>query len=303
VGQIVFSAQGRFAYQNGVLHCEAVSLQDLVKVHETPFYVYSSASIKDKVDQLVSAAKKARLDLDIRYSAKVNSNISLLETMAQAGLGVEVVSGGELRTAIAAGFAPSCMIFSGAAKSRLEIESAVKAGVDLISVESLAEARRISEAACAKGAVQKVLARVQGAPLASTMQIVSNRENKFGIPSSSIMDDFEKISRLRGVALEGISFHLGSQITDPGVFRSYFQQIKGLADRLIEAGNSIRTLCIGGGLPADYHYLASPVSFDLEQYMGHVKEVFAPMQCKIIACPGRYIAAEAGVLGPVDKVW
>src|SRR5499433_1947540 len=211
-----------FAYRNGVLHAEAVNLVDLAQAVATPFYCYSTATLRRHYEVFADAF--ADVSALICYAMKANSNQAVIKTLAALGAGADVVSGGELKRARAAGIAPDRIMFSGIGKSAGELALAVDEGILCVNVESEAELELLSSIAIGKGRVANISVRVNPDVDARThAKIATGRaENKFGIPLSRARAVYAHAARLTGVKVTGVDMHIGSQITKLDPFDDAF---------------------------------------------------------------------------------
>ncbi len=284
-----------FEYRDGVLHAEGVSLTRLAAEVGTPFYCYSTATLERHYRVLTEAF--AGQDALICYAVKANSNQAVLTTLARLGAGMDVVSEGELRRALAAGAPPSKIIFAGVGKTREEMAYALEHGILGFNVESEPELRALSEVATSLGKTAHVALRVNPDVDAKTHAKISTgkAENKFGIPYGDARRLYADAAKLPGIGVTGIHMHIGSQITDLGPFRNAFRLMRGLAEILIADGHKLAHLDIGGGLGVPYiseGEVAPPPS----AYAEIVKQELGPLKLKIVMEPGRVIVGNAGVL-------
>lgn len=284
-----------FEYRDGVLHAEGVSLARLADEVGTPFYCYSTATLERHYRVLTEAF--AGQDALICFAVKANSNQAVLTTLAKLGAGMDVVSEGELRRALAAGAPASKIIFAGVGKTREEMAYALQQGILGFNVESEPELRALSEVAANIGKTARVALRVNPDVDAKTHAKISTgkAENKFGIPYGDARRLYAEAAKLPGIAVTGIHMHIGSQITDLGPFRNAFRLMRELAGELIADGHKLEHLDIGGGLGVPYMSegeVAPPPS----AYAEIVRQELGPLNLKIVMEPGRVIVGNAGVL-------
>jgi len=284
-----------FAYKDGVLHAEDVPLPRLAGEVGTPFYCYSTATLERHYRVLAEAF--AGQDAVICFAVKANSNQAVLATMARLGAGMDVVSEGELRRALAAGVPADKIIFAGVGKSRGEMAYALGEGIFGFNVESEAELVALSEVAYGLGVTARVALRVNPDVDAKTHAKISTgkSENKFGIPYLRAASLFAEARRLPGVDVSGIHMHIGSQITDLAPFRDAFLLMRDLALELRRAGHAIHHLDIGGGLGVPYRG-SNDVPPHPDEYARLVKETLGDLDATIYLEPGRMIAGNAGIL-------
>lgn len=300
-----------FCYNTGSLHCEDVDLQDLVKQHGTPLYVYSQATIVDHFTRLDSALDG--VDHQICYATKANSNLAVLNLLAQRGAGFDIVSGGELFRIIKAGGDPAKCTFAGVGKTRSEIEYALEQGIGCFNAESEAEVRRLNQIAGEMGKKAPIALRVNPNVDAKTHKYISTgkSDNKFGINFESIPDAYARAAELPNITLRGVQMHIGSQLTSVDPFIEAIKKVTPLVKDL-KAKYGIEFFSIGGGIGIVYedtlnsHDQAwwTPDSSDdgkstpitIEAYAQAVLPLLKPLGLTIFLEPGRLIAGNAGVL-------
>jgi len=284
-----------FSYKGGVLHAEDVSLAQLAQEVGTPFYCYSTATLERHYRVLAEAF--AGQDALICYAMKANSNQAVIKTLARMGAGMDVVSEGELRRALAAGVPADKIIFAGAGKTRSEVAFALETGILGFNVESEPELLMISEEAQRLGKAARIALRVNPDVDAKTHAKISTgkAENKFGIPYAQAPRLYAQARTLPGIEATGIHMHIGSQITDLEPFRNAFRLLRELAQALIRDGHRLEHLDIGGGLGVPYRS-EGEVAPPPTAYAEVVKEALGDLGLKLIMEPGRMIVGNAGVL-------
>ncbi|MET0193284.1 MAG: diaminopimelate decarboxylase [Hyphomicrobiaceae bacterium] len=284
-----------FAYRGGVLHAEGVSLARIAEEVGTPFYCYATATLQRHYKVLQEAF--AGLDTLICYALKANSNQAVIATLAKLGAGMDVVSEGELRRALAAGVPGGKIIFAGVGKTRAEMAYALGEGILGFNVESEPELEALSEIAAGMGATARIAIRVNPDVDAKTHAKISTgkAENKFGVPFDDAPRLYAKAARLPGIEVAGIHMHIGSQITDLQPFRDAFALMRELAQTLRAAGHAIEHLDMGGGLGVPYRGGNDVPPSPLE-YARVVRETVGDLGLKICLEPGRMIVANAGIL-------
>lgn len=285
-----------FAIKNGIMHAEEVDLAALARKIGTPFYCYSSATLSRHFEVFDSAFRG--LPRLICYAVKANSNQAVLKTLARLGAGMDVVSGGELRRALAAGVPPQKITFSGVGKSRDEMELALGQGIFCFNVESEPELELLSETAQSKGRAARIALRVNPDVDAKTHAKISTgkAENKFGIPAARAREVYARAAKLPGIEVTGIDIHIGSQITDLAPFGTAFGLIAGFVCELRRDGHAITHIDLGGGLGIPYAIWDEPEHYHPERYAEIVKAKLAPLGCQLVFEPGRLIAGNAGIL-------
>ncbi len=242
-----------FPYRAGELYAEAVPVARIAEAVGTPFYVYSAGSLAARYCGFAEAFAPERAL--ICYAVKANSNLAVLRIFARLGAGADVVSEGELRRALAAGIPPQRIIFSGVGKTRAELQAALDAGIHQINVEFVAELRRLSEVATARGETAPIAIRVNPDVDALTHAKIATgkKENKFGIDLEDAGAAYRIASELPGIAPVGLAMHIGSQIVELAPFRRAFARLAELVLELRSSGLAVRRLDLGGGLGIRYH--------------------------------------------------
>ena len=284
-----------FQYYDGNLLGEGVPLMDIARDVGTPFYVYSNATLERHYNIFSQAFEG--MDTLVCYSVKANSNIAVVRTLARLGAGADVVSGCELRRAIAAGIPANKIVFSGVGKTTQELSEALKLGILQINVESVPELEMLSQVALELGVQASVAFRVNPDVDAQTHAKISTgkAENKFGIEWNRIYDVCRIAQETPGISIVGLAMHIGSQLTEIGPFRKAYARIVDLASKLQADGFNIERLDLGGGLGIPYGDTKEPQIGPVE-YARMVEEIFTDFDGKIIFEPGRVIAGNAGVL-------
>ena len=288
-----------FLYRDGVLMAEDVSVSEIAAAVGTPFYCYSTATF-ERHFRLFDEALEG-LDHLVCYAMKAASNQAILKTLAQLGAGMDVVSGGEYASAIAAGVPGERIVFSGVGKTYEEIETALKGGIRQFNVESEPEMAVINEVALALGVVAPITVRVNPDVDAKTHAKIATgkSENKFGIPISRARDVYAHAARLPGLKVIGIDVHIGSQLTQLEPFRLAYRKVAELTEALRADGHDIQRLDLGGGLGIPYERSNEAPPLPVE-YGAMVKEELGHLGCEIEIEPGRLIAGNAGIM--VSKV-
>ena len=283
-----------FAYRNGVLSAEDVSLKAIADEVGTPFYCYSEATLRRHARVFLAAFEG--LDVLAAYSVKANSNIAVIRTLASEALGADVVSGGELKRALKAGVAPAKIVFSGVGKTREEMALALDANIHQFNVESKGELDALNEVALAKNSRAAVAFRVNPDVRAGGHAKISTgkAEDKFGVPLARARELYARAAKLPGVAVKGVDLHIGSQISDLAPFEAAFARIAQLVKELRADGHAIERLDLGGGLGIPYGDAKDPPHPD--DYAALIRRVVAPLDVQLILEPGRMIVGNAGVL-------
>ena len=284
-----------FDYRNGVLHAEGVNLIALAEAVGTPFYCYASATLERHYT--VFAGAFADVDALVCYSLKANSNQAVIATLAKLGAGADVVSGGELLRARAAGIPPHKIMFSGVGKTVRELAQAVDEGVLCVNVESEAELELLAAIAAAKSRSIDISIRVNPDidPKTHAKIATGKAENKFGIPISRARDVYARAAKLKGVRIAGVDMHIGSQIVELDPFGDAFALLADFVRALRADGHSISHIDLGGGLGIPYREDNDPPP-DPDAYAKIVKNATRDLGCKLIFEPGRLIVGNAGIL-------
>ncbi len=284
-----------FAYRDGVLHAEAVSLAAIAEAVGTPFYCYSTATLERQ--SRVFAGAFADVRALVCYAMKANSNQAVIRTLAKLGAGADVVSGGELKRARAAGIAPEKIMFSGVGKTADELALAVEEGILCVNVESEPELELLASIAAAKGARADISLRVNPDidPRTHAKIATGKAENKFGIPISRAREVYARAAKLKGVRIAGVDMHIGSQITELEPFESAFALLTDFVRTLRADGHRIEHVDLGGGLGIPYREDNEPPPHP-DAYADLVKRATRTLGCTLIFEPGRLLVGNAGIL-------
>jgi diaminopimelate decarboxylase len=284
-----------FNYRDGILHAEDVAIDVIARDIGTPFYCYSSGTIERHYR--VFAEAFASCDSLVCYSVKANSNISVIRTLAKLGSGADVVSGGEIHRALAAGVSPEKIVFSGVGKTRDELALALDAGIFGFNVESEPELRALSESAAAHGAVARVALRINPDVDAKTHAKIATgkSEHKFGIGWRDARAMYALARGLPGLAVHGVHMHIGSQITSIEPFRNAFELLAGLVEDLRSDGHAISFVNLGGGLGVPYRWDQDEPPLP-KDYAAVVIALSNRLGAKLLFEPGRVIMGNAGIL-------
>jgi diaminopimelate decarboxylase len=284
-----------FDYRNGVLHAEAVNLSDLADQVGTPFYCYSTATLERhyRVFSEAFADEKAL----VCYAMKANSNQSVLRTLSKLGAGADVVSGGELKRALAAGIPPEKIVFSGIGKTETELRAALAEDILCINVESEPELELLSRLAGETGRIARISVRVNpDVDSGSHAKISTGKsENKFGVPLTRARAVYARAAQLPGIKVTGVDMHIGSQITDLGPMEAAFRILAEFVQTLRADGHTISHVDFGGGLGIPY-YMDREAPPEPAAYAAMVKRVTHNLGCTLMFEPGRMIVGNAGIL-------
>ncbi len=284
-----------FSYQNNTLHAENVAIQTIAADIQTPFYCYSSATLARHYKVFTEAFQDH--DALVCFAIKSNSNQAVLRLLGDLGAGMDIVSEGELRRALAAKVPGERIVFSGVGKTREEISLALDAGIFCFNVESEPELAAISEVARSKGVTARISIRVNPDVDAKTHAKISTgkSQNKFGIPISRSREIYALAASLPNLEITGVDMHIGSQITDLTPFDNASKLLAELAQDLMSDGHKLHHIDFGGGLGIPYfnnnHVPPDPVA-----YAEIIKKNAGHLGLKFVFEVGRMISGNAGIL-------
>jgi diaminopimelate decarboxylase len=283
-----------FEFREGRLFAEDVDLAALADEIGTPFYCYSTATLERHYRVFAAAFPRDTL---IAYSVKANGNLAVLNTLARLGSGADVVSGGELKKALAAGIPADKIVFSGVGKTRAELDLGLRAGIHQFNAESEPELEALSEIADATGATAPVAIRVNPDVDPRTHAKISTgmAETKFGIPWQRAREAYARAAALPGLKVVGVDVHIGSQITELEPFAEAFARLAELIAQLRADGHDIARADLGGGLGVPYR-TQEPEPPDPKAYGEMIARATRGLNVSLILEPGRLIAANAGIL-------
>ena len=284
------------AYRGDTLHVEDCAVPELARRFGTPLYVYSRSSMLE-----ASGAYRRALegrDHLVCYAMKANSSLAVLQTFVDAGCGFDIVSGGELARALAAGADPSTIVFSGVGKTRAEMRQALEAGVLCFNVESEAELDVLSSVATACGRTARVSLRVNPDVDAGTHPYISTglKGNKFGVAHLRAVDVYRRAASLPGIEVTGIDCHIGSQITETGPYLDALDRVLDLVEAVEAHGLELHHLDLGGGLGITYTNEAPPAADALVGALLQRIDARGHGHRKILFEPGRSLVGNSGVL-------
>ncbi|MEG9530955.1 diaminopimelate decarboxylase [Mannheimia indoligenes] len=287
-----------FEYKNNQLFAEDVAISDIIKQHGTPSYIYSRATLERHWHAFNNAfGSHPHL---VCFAVKSNSNIALLNVMARLGSGFDIVSQGELERVLAAGGDPAKVVFSGVAKSHIEIKRALEVGIRCFNIESISELHRINEVAGQLGKVAPISLRVNPDVDAHTHPYISTglKENKFGVSVTQAREVYRLAKTLPNVKITGMDCHIGSQLTELQPFLDATDRLIILMEQLREDGIELHHLDLGGGLGVPYNGEEPPHPTEYAKAL--LEKLKGYKNLEIIIEPGRAITANAGIL--VTKV-
>ena len=284
-----------FSLVDGALHCEGVPLAAIAEAVGTPVYVYSTATFERHARVFREGLAPAG-DVHLAYAIKANPNLAVLRVLAREGYGADVVSGGELARALAAGIPAKDVVFSGVGKTVGELSTALDVGLGQFNLELEEEGVVLAGLAAARGMRADATLRVNPDVDAGTHATISTgkRENKFGVPIDQAPAIFARLAGLPGLALRGVAIHIGSQLSELAPLEAAYARIGALVAELRAAGHPIERVDLGGGLGVPYR--AGEVFPSPAEYGAMVARVTKGWGVRLMFEPGRVIAGNAGVL-------
>ena len=286
-----------FSYKNGAYYAEDLAITDIAKAVGTPFYCYSSATLEHHYK--VFSGAFSDVDAQICFAVKSNDNLAVLATFAKLGAWADVVSGGEIRKVRKAGIKAENIVFSGVGKTAEEMSFALEEGVFQFNVESEPELLLLNEIALSKGKIARIAIRVNPDVDPKTHAKISTgqKESKFGISMGHALPVYRLANSLAGIDVQGVSVHIGSQLTTLEPFAQAFARVHDFVNELRAEDIKITTLDLGGGLGIPYGKEQPPLP---EFYAEIVKRETGDLGVKLLFEPGRLLVGNAGIL--VSKV-
>ena len=290
-----------FTYRDGVLHCEDVALPRIADAVGTPVYVYSTATFRRHA-RVFREGLAGLGAVHLAYAIKANPNLAVLRVLADEGYGADVVSGGEMARALAAGIPAADIVFSGVGKTRAELAKGLDAGIGQFNLELEEEGAVLAGLAAARGRRAPATLRVNPDVDAGTHAKISTgkADNKFGVPIDRAAAMFARLAGLDGLDLKGVAIHIGSQLADLSRLEEAYAKIGRLVADLRAAGHAITRVDLGGGLGVPYRQgdvLPSPAD-----YGAMVARATKGWNVELMFEPGRVIAGNAGVL-LTEVIW
>ena len=278
-------------FKNNLPFVEEISLYDIIKVCQTPFYVYSQDLITQKVEKTIK-----NLGNNIFFSVKSNSNQAILKLMQSLSVGADVVSVGELKRSLSAGFHPNKIIFEGVGKSKDDLIYAIQQNIRLINAESLEEIKILESLALEKNKKVNIGVRLNPNIDGDTIGKISTgkKTDKFGIAINEVKNIIDLIKNCKNLNLISISCHIGSQISKIEAYKYTFIEMKKAADKFVASGINIKHIDLGGGFHVRYN--KKDPSFKIENVSKELKDCFNKSSYELSFEPGRYLIAEAGIL-------
>ncbi|MCR9164331.1 MAG: diaminopimelate decarboxylase [Nannocystaceae bacterium] len=283
-----------FRYEGKRGFVEGVSLDEIAAAVGTPTYVYSAGHVARRYEAL-EAAVSGR-PTKICYAVKANGSLAVLRHLRKLGAGADIVSVGEMKRAMAAGIAPSDIVFSGVGKTDDELDAAIEASVRSINAESAEEVSRIEARAKALGKTANVTLRVNPDvdPKTHPYLATGMQEAKFGVSMDEAGALARKVHATQGLHMEGIGCHIGSQIAEVSPFVDSFDRLRALAKGLREDGVALGHIDLGGGFGIAYR--EDEAELDIAAWGRAVVDASADLDVELMIEPGRYLVGQAGVL-------
>jgi diaminopimelate decarboxylase len=281
-------------FKNGALRLEGVDLERLARRFGTPLYAYSLKAVLENFRRVRDAFRP--VDALVAYSAKANSNGAILRALAREGAGLDIVSGGELARGRKAGIPAERVIYAGVGKTEEEIAAGIRAGIRAFNIESPAEGERIAAVARRLKRPARAALRINPDVDAQTHHYITTgkKENKFGINFDQAIAVFERIAAHKGLTLDGLHAHIGSEILKPGPHAQALERLVELIEALRARGHTIRSLNLGGGFGIGYGDREKPL--DVSALARRIVPTLKATGCEIVFEPGRSIVGNAGLL-------
>jgi diaminopimelate decarboxylase len=284
-----------FHYADGVLHAEAVPLPRLAEAVGTPVYVYARATLTRHA-RVFRDALAILPKVQIAFAVKSNPNLAVLKVLAAEGYGADVVSGGELERALAAGMLPERIVFSGVGKTGAELARGLQVGIGQFNLESAEEGLELAEIARRLGCTAPCALRVNPDVDAGTHGKISTgkAENKFGVPFDRAAAIYARLAGEPGLAMRGLALHIGSQLARLDPLEAAFTKVGGLMQAIRASGHTVTHMDLGGGVGVPYR--AGEVYPQPADYAAMVARVTAGWGVTLMFEPGRVITGNTGVL-------
>ncbi|QJB69436.1 diaminopimelate decarboxylase [Parasphingorhabdus halotolerans] len=284
-----------FQLKNGVLYAEDIPVPQIAAEVGTPVYIYSRATLERHARVFRQGLKDVG-KIHLAFAVKANPNLAVLRVLANQGYGADVVSGGELERALAAGMKPEDIVFSGVGKTRAELTLGLDKGIGQFNLESEEEGQLLAEIAAARGAQAPATLRVNPDVDAGTHAKISTgkKENKFGVGIDVAPNIYARLSKLDGLNLRGVAVHIGSQLQNLDPLEKCYARMGELVEQLRGAGHEISHVDLGGGLGVPYKPEDNPPS--PADYGAMVERVTKGWNVTLMFEPGRVIAGNSGIM-------
>jgi diaminopimelate decarboxylase len=295
--------------QQLALHLTPQIEQQISQPIDTPFYCYSNAALQDNITACKAAFSPH--NINIHYAMKANSNLSILRIIAEQGLGVDIVSIGEMQRALKAGFAPQDIVFSGVGKTAKELEAALLAGVGQFNLESKEELHALEQTAIRCACTVSALIRVNPEVAVDTHKNITTgaKGNKFGVSFSDVLPMLNSAQQAGAVRIQGIAMHIGSQIHSTQPYLDAIDKVTTLISDITDKGHTLKQLDLGGGFGVNYavNYAVNYVvkkevknepsqSPSFADFAVAIKQALPNWQGNISVEPGRSLVANIGVM-------
>lgn len=280
-------------YKNSTLHIENTPVSEIAKKVSTPFYCYSRKQLVDNYLEFKQAFSE--YPTTVCFAVKSCPNINVLRLLASYGAGADTVSQGEIMRALKAGIKPEKIVFSGVGKTKDEIKFALQKNIGQLNAESIEELEIINNIAEKLGKKAKVSLRVNPDVDSKTHEKISTgrKIDKFGIPLDDAKKYYDSASKLRHLKIEGVTCHIGSQITDIEPYKQAFAKIADFAKDLIKKDFELKRIDLGGGIGIKYK---NEETIAIKDYAKIVISTLKNTGLKLYLEPGRRISGDAGIL-------
>lgn len=290
-----------FNRRNGVLHAEDVAIAQIAADVGTPVYVYSTATL-ERHARVLKDALAGLPSFHIAFAIKANPNLAVLGVLAKQGYGADVVSGGELKRALAAGMKAEDIVFSGVGKTRAELQLGLDEGIGQFNLELEEEGEVLADLAHAQGKTAPAVLRVNPDVDAGTHAKISTgkAENKFGVAIDRAVEIFDRLAGRPGLNLRGVAIHIGSQLKELAPLEAAYKRVGELVAQLRAAGHTITHVDLGGGLGVPYR--PGETVSSAADFGAMVERVTEGWDVTLMFEPGRFICGNAGVL-VTEVIW
>jgi len=290
----LFADAGLTRDDDGALRFGGVPVDDIARGAGTPAYVYNAAAIRVRYAALTQAL--AALPHRIQYAVKANACLAVLRVLRDLGAGCDIVSAGELRRALAAGFAPEGIVFSGVGKTNEELAEACATGIGQINVESLEELEALAQVAARGEHRIRAGIRVNPDVTVDTHPFITTgtAAAKFGIPADQVVEVARRIATHPRMELSGIAMHVGSQLLDPAPYVKGARTLADLVRSIRSVGIlTLRSIDLGGGLGIQYD---DEIPLQPATLAEAIRPIVASLGLALHLEPGRYLVGSAGIL-------
>jgi diaminopimelate decarboxylase len=291
-------ADARLARRAGALVLDGVPLAEIVSAVGTPTYVYAGGVIRERYAALTAALFDGVPGGRLHFAVKANGTLGVLALLRELGAGADIVSGGELHRALAAGYDPAHVVFSGVGKSRRELEQAIAAGVGQINVESVEEIATLAAVAAGAQRPVRVGLRINPDVTTGTHPYISTGQGgiKFGVPADRLAEAVTAIATAPSLRLSAMAVHIGSQIVDPAPYAAALGKLAESIREVEALGARIDTVDIGGGFGVRYGAEPGLDLAALRSVIGPILRRFAAEGRAVMSEPGRWLVGPAGLL-------